>query len=485
MGEASMMQNGFEQTPSQKERAQSGTGVESAVKRIKLIGAFGPGVTGSAGGVSTGRGTVKITAGQGTSSQLRVRVATDLGVADLVETVTDLILDLFHADDAFINDSEAPLKSPGSTSANFFRSTATTTDNLPLLKTNFILKLNKNLLAVQNKKKGEDFLAEMEEGGISRLLKILERNWRGAEDLRFWSAAALVAKAEEGEVAAPGSGKKGKGRAKGKSVSPSKPATKRKSKVDDEYDEEDEEDDEDRYLSAKAGDRRTSTARSSRSRSRSKSPNVGSSKDVEMDELDRGVSDAVWTEENLADFSSAHRNLSDALLSIRGAHILLSLARLPKQLYSADYITSLLSTLRSTLDNFLYPLLECSPHSHLADLAELQSANVTSICASIEATVSLVARLIQHEEMSEDIIISTIYFSLSPFFHEVAVSTGRGRKTETNVVEKSMKAVRMASLSLVRVIFGRHVDQRDSIIEEIMVNLTRAESMKKGKGSVR
>ena len=323
----------------------------------------------------------------------------------------------------------------------------------------------------------------MEEGGISRLLKILERSWQGAEDLRFWPAAALVAKVEEAEVVAPGSGKKGKGKAKGKSVSPSKPATKRKSKVDREYDdEEDEEDDEDRYLSAKAGDRRASTTRSSRSRSRSKSPNVGSSKDVEMEEVDRDISDAVWTEENLADFSSAHRNLSDALLSIRGALILLSLARLPKQLYSADYITSLLSTLRSTLDNFLYPLLECSSHSHLA---ELQSASVTSMCASMEATVLLVARLIQHEEMSEDIIISTIYFSLSPFFHEVAPSTGRGKKIETNVVEKSMKAVRMASLSLVRVVFGRHVDQRDSIIEEVMVNLTRAESMKKGRGSVR
>ena len=405
--------------------------------------------------------------------------------ADLVETVTDLILDLFHADDAFVNDGDAPLKSPGSTSANFFRSTATTTDNLPLLKTPFILKLNKNLLAVQSKNKGEELLAELEEGGVGRLLKILERSWRGVEDRRYWPEAALKAKLEEGEMAtAPGSGKKGKGKAKGKSVSPSKAASKRKSKVDLEYDDEEEEDDED-YLSAKVGERRASTVRSSRSRSRSKSPNVGSSKDVEMEHAQQEISDEIWTEENLTEFSGAYRNLSDALLAIRSALVILSLARLPKQLYSADYINSLLSTLRSTLDNFLYPLLGCSSHSHLADLAELQSANITTLCASIEATITLVAHLIQQEEMSEEIIISTIYFSLSPFFHEVSPPTGRGKKLETNVVEKSMKAVRMASLGLVRVLFARHVDQRESILEEILVNLTRAESMKKGKGSVK
>ena len=374
-----------------------------------------------------------------------------------------------------MTETETPLKSPGSTSANFFRSTATTTDNLPLLKTNFILKLSKNLLAIQNKKKGEEFLAEMEEGGISRLLKILERSWQGVEDLKFWSGSALVAKLGEGEIV--GSAKKGKGKAKGKSVSPSKPPSKKKVKNED-Y-EEAEEDDEERYLNAKVGERRTS--RTSRSRSRSKSPFAGSSKDVEMAEVG-DESDEVWTEEALVDFTAAHRNLSDALLAIRSALVLLFLARLPKQLYSADYITSLLSTLRSTLDNFLYPLLECSSHSHLADLGELQSTNITSICASMEATISLVARLIQHEEMSEEIIISTIYFSLSPFFHEVTPATGRGKKPETNVVEKSMKAIRMASLGLVRILFGRHIDQRESIIEEIMVNLTRAESMK---GSIR
>lgn len=394
--------------------------------------------------------------------------------------MSDLVSDLFQTDDAYIGNNPVPAytKSPGSTAGDFFRSTATTTDNSPLLKTNFIKKLTKQLLMVQSRNKGEALLAEIEESGIARLLKILERSWQGVELLQFWGGQALGQKKQEiggDDWDVKGSGKKGaKGKGKGKSVSPTKGRRKSKAGAED-----DSEDDEDRYLAAQASRK----AGRSRSHSRSASPGVGSSKDMDLGGGHDAATGGVWDEAALLAFGDAHRHLSDALLSIRAALVVLSITDLPKPLYSAEYISSILTSLRITLDSFLYPVLESQPSSHLADLSERVPECFSSITEAFAATVPLATRLFRQEAMSEEIVIPTTYFALSPFFHEAAVVAGKG-KAAPNVVDRGMKAIRMASLGLVRVLFGRYVAQRESIIDEVLLNVSRVESMRKGKGAV-
>ncbi|ORY37374.1 sister chromatid cohesion C-terminus-domain-containing protein, partial [Leucosporidium creatinivorum] len=130
-------------------------------------------------------------------------------------------------------------------------------------------------------------------------------------------------------------------------------------------------------------------------------------------------------------------------------------------------------------------LLEALPDSHLADLGTLQAQEISGVCESITSGIPLVSNLVLQEEMSEDIVISAIYFSLSPYFHEEAPQAGKGKKVDTNVVERAMKGIRMASLGLTRTIYARYSDQRGWIIEEVLGNLTKLEIAKKGKGAFR
>jgi cohesin loading factor subunit SCC2 len=324
---------------------------------------------------------------------------------------------------------------------------------------------------VQSRKKGEELVEDVEESGIGRLLKILERSWRGAEDLVFWSGEALVPKKESMEL--PEKGKKGAKKGKGRKSSESPKKKSGSSKAADDGDDDDEGTPTTKDRHGSKGERRSS-------RSRSRSPTV-----VDM-EIDVEVDDAVWTDDTLDDFARAIRSLSDAVLAIRVALALLTMTRLPKSLYSADYILSILTTLRHALDAFVFPLLEAPLESHLGDLTTLESSPISNVCESLAAAIPLVARLSHQEEMSEDIVISTIYFSLSPFFHEAPAQTGKGKKVEpTNVVARSMKGIRLASLGLIRTVFARYSDQRAWVIEEVLGNLIKLEVAKRGKGAFR
>lgn len=281
-------------------------------------------------------------------------------------------------------------------------------------------------------------------------------------------------------MAERGKGKGKKAAAKGKGRGSVSPKKREKSVKEDE--EEEEGGDDEMFSPASQGRGRSTGGEASRrsSRSRSRSPAV-----VEMDIDVVGEDAQVWTDETLEDFARALRSLSDALLAIRAALAILTITTLPKSLYSADYILSLLVTLRHTLDAFLFPLLEALPDSHLDDLSALQTQEIGGVCESITSGIPLVSDLVQQEEMSEDIVISAIYFSLSPYFHEQAPQGGKGKKFNTNIVERAMKGIRMASLGLTRTVFARYPDQRGWIIEEVLGNLTKLEIAKKGKGAFR
>lgn len=420
-----------------------------------------------------------------------------MGMAiDIVDKMSDLISDLFSADDSYIVDTSAAstsVKSPGSTSSNYFRSTATTIDNLPLLKTDMIKKIIKQLNLVNTKGKGVELFEDLEEEGVGRLLKTLERSWRGCEELTYWSKDALRTKEEKAAPAESGTKKGGK-QAKKSRASPVNKRGRRGSRLAlDEDDDDDDEENEDDEEYREGGKRSTRTANRGSSRSRSRTPAVTSREagvDVEM--MDPRE-DAVWTETSLHVFAIASRSFSDALLAIRAALILLTLIHLPKQLYSADFISSIVISIRHNLDNFIYPLLEAAPDSHLGDLVHMRSGDISLVCEELNAAIPLIAKLVRQEETSEEIVTSMIYCALSPFFHEGSSNLmlgamsqlKKGENVKSTTAEKGMKGIRMASLGWVRSLYAKYEDQRAWIIEEVLSNLTKLEFTKKGKGTLK
>lgn len=386
-------------------------------------------------------------------------------------------------------------KSPGSTSTHFFRSTATTTDNLPLMKAEMLKKFLKQLNLVRSKGKAKEFFEEVEEGGVGRLLKTFERSWRGVDELRYWSEEALRMKPEP-SVNANG---KAKGKVTAAGEKKSSPVVKRKKKTSkggDEEEMQEEEDDEGEEYIPGASTSRLAVKTSSRGRSRSRTPAIVNTAAIEPEdvEMNNEEEEEVWNQTTLLDFALSLRSLTDALIAIRVALTLLTLIRLPKHLYSADFVASILTSLRHTLDAFLFPLLEAAPISYLDDLAQSQSTGISTICEELEAIMPLVARLVRQEETNEEIVTSMIYCSLSPFFHEATTAsagfgtttTGKGKKVErATTVERAMKGIRMASLGLIKSVYAKYEDQRAWIIEEVLSNLTQLEVSKKGKGGLR
>lgn len=432
-----------------------------------------------------------------------------LRIVDIVDKISDLISDLFNVDDSYIADTSAAsiaARSPGSSSDSFFRSTATSSNNLPLLRTEMLKKFIRQFGVVRTKRKADEFFSEVEEGGISRLLKILERSWKGTEELSYWSRDALAAKVETAAAAGTGATKKKAATKKVKKTSSPVGKQSRKKKTtflgDSEEDGEeerdeagDEEQDGREYRPGARGSSKGPTRASTRSRSRTPALASGTEEHEEDVDVDVDMEDgSIWTESALQDFSLSLQSLSDALISIRAALSLLTLLRLPKQLYSADLVSSILASLRHTLDSFLIPLLEASLGSHLDDVAQIYASDVRSICDEVEMVMPLLSRLVRQEETNEEIVTSMIYCSLSPFFHEASGTiafgggvSGKGGRSDLklNVVEKSMKGIRMASLGLVRSVYAKYADQRAWIIEEVLSNMTRLEVAKKGRGTLR
>lgn len=387
----------------------------------------------------------------------------------------------------------------------FFQTNGQTTSdaNKPLLQSDLLKKLIKSLSTIKYKNKGDEMVQEVEVENIGRLLKILERSWSNKEELIFWDKEATKEKKESMDDGV--TGKKGKGRAGsitvGKKGKGKAKVVKRKGStsknIDEEEDDSDDEGREQSYSPTKSiggASLGTNGGGGRASRSRSNSPMLplgGGNKSHEMD-LDDIEEDSIWTEETLNDFEDALYYLSDAILAIRTTLALLTITNsLPKQFFSSDFITGIFSVLRHGLDGFLFPLLEASNRSHLYELNALNKDGIRSICDSIELVIPLVNTLVHNEEMSEEIVISTVYYSLAPFFHEAATnstsltSNARGKKVEVGTIEKAMKGIRLASLGLIRTVIGRYPGQRAWIIEEVLSNLTKLEVAKKGKGGFR
>ena len=357
-----------------------------------------------------------------------------------MDRITDLAESIFSADDLSVGDtSNSHLASSTSTLTTFqvFRKSLATSEGLPLLQTDTLRKLGRLLATCSTQDKGADLAVELEESGLARLLKILERSWTVAEGVEPWESDALGWKAEE-EVEV--TKQKGKGKARKES-----PGTRRSS--------------------------------------RSRSPTVGVQDQMHDDDSDDDESE-YWTADVLNKATSTARVLSDALLAIRCALVILTSTDLPQKLYSVDMLSALLATIRHSTTAFLYPLLTCSPSSHLAHLPTLAPTSLSSVVESLSSTIPLFAAFVHSSALDDSLVISTLYFALSPFLHDVGPVATKGRR-KGNPVESAMRGIRVESLGLVRTVFGRSPEQRSWVVQEVLDNLTRLEIAKKGKGSFR
>ncbi|KAL8277535.1 hypothetical protein RQP46_010090 [Phenoliferia psychrophenolica] len=423
----SLMFQGHHKTESQK---AGESGVESPMKKVRIAG------TASASPekkpTSSGRGAVR-------TGENR----------DVIDRLSYLVEECFRADDALIGDTSNAAVGSSTSSAPqlaLFRSSTTNSEGQPLLQTMTLTKLARLLSTASTQDKGSLVLEELEADGVGRLLKLLERSWSVCDSIEPWEQEALQQHTTNEEPAVPSKSKKGKGRA-----SPTK----------------------------------STTPAAGRRSSRSRSPTVhleeqDNDEDHEMeDDMDKTD---YWTNSALEHANDCARSLSDALSAIRCALLVLTCTPLPPRLYSADFLTSLLATLRLTLSTFLVPLLTAPSSTHLALLPSLSPDPLSLICDSLSSAIPLFASLVQLESLDESLVIATLYCALEPFFHEPAIGVGKG-KERVGLVAGAMKGIRLHSLGLVRAVFGRYPDQRGWVVQEVLDNLTKLAIAKKGKGT--
>ena len=469
------------------------TGAESAVKRVKL--GAGPGASSSSSTIGRTPGT-----------------AATQGGNDPVERLSDLVDDVFAADDAFVGDTSsaavsAHMRSPSRKGGErrLFRSTRTSeSTNAPMLHTDALRRMLGLVRAVASRGKADELLEEVEEGGVQRWLRMLERSWEGVGDAGGgwdgWEHGAADAREDDGasEVG------KGKGKGKGKkgarkgSASPAKAGSKGKGKArrSSAAADEDDEDDADFDMLVSDSPGKVGSRRSSRSASpkRDRSSTVGMNGDDEQAAaLDEGDSqrtvtassrDSYWdVESRLAKTEASLRDLSDALLALRLALELLTLpgVSLPKHLFSSEYLLGVVSTLRRALDACLVPVLEAPATSPLAELATARARDkVAEVTDALVAGTQALAALVKAEDLGDELVIALAYLSLEPFFHEAPLATTAAARAaaakDPSPAVNAVKGLRLASLAVVQAVYARYADQRAWIVEEVLSNLGKAES---------
>lgn len=236
---------------------------------------------------------------------------------------------------------------------------------------------------------------------------------------------------------------------------------------------------------------------------------------------------------------------STSLMAVDCCLSLLSVPHLDQSLLSEDVIRPCFDVLRSALELIVYPFVEaCSSigitttHPLLAAWIEtiapigsetrrrgkkqLSEAEILTsspakgaqdskgifawcvdylsrifkTCCSSMGQASKLVNL-PSMSLSESIIFSAIYAGMGAFFaiepellsgtSDAAKVAARGRAAMDALASGSggggtvMKLLRLPALNLLRVIFARHVDQREWIIEELLTSLTKLPDMKKNR----
>ncbi|KAJ3525731.1 hypothetical protein NMY22_g10453 [Coprinellus aureogranulatus] len=307
-------------------------------------------------------------------------------------------------------------------------------------------------------------MAEVNVQLLSRLLKILDRSVKAAEDLDPFPASSSSSTLN--------------GAASAKS-SPVKKSRKKKAKESDDQEMDDGEDE------------------SNRNTKEGSPAGVG---DFELDKLSRNLAIAI-----------------DSILAADCCIALLNSDRLPKQLYSEELITGCLNTIKNRLTKILYPFVEaCSPEAVnnkflgvnplLAHVIKSGSSaehrqQMFELFQALSGVLSKINSLVNAESvaMSDSIIIQTVYIAIGPFFvvepgteNDSSSKSGRKEKERErdSILYKTlgktpMKILRLEALSLIRSIFANHDDQRSWIIEEILTSLIKLSDTKQKAGQFR
>ncbi|KAF7297577.1 Sister chromatid cohesion protein [Mycena kentingensis (nom. inval.)] len=250
------------------------------------------------------------------------------------------------------------------------------------------------------------------------------------------------------------------------------------------------------HAQAAPGSAQSSPKKPKKKKRRSKSLS-GDEGEAETMEVDMGAP-AGLTDEEKDKLERALELVRDSMLAVECCFTLMSGGRLPKQLYSEELITSCLNAVKNQLEKVIYPFIEASagvtPGSQLLQYTLRASEHrqvLGDTYRAITATLPRLSALVNTETvaMSDSIIISAVYIAIGPFF---VVDTGEEAATkkerESNPVIKTfgstaMRALRLDALSLIRVIFANHDNQRDWIIEEILTSLIKLSDTKQKAGN--
>ncbi|KAF8648994.1 hypothetical protein AX16_006108 [Volvariella volvacea WC 439] len=266
----------------------------------------------------------------------------------------------------------------------------------------------------------------------------------------------------------------------------------------------------------------------------------GRSEVVDEDERASQAGGAVDVKES--DLEGLTKTFDVARDSVLAADCIIGLLgsdRLTKQLYSEELITTCLGTIKNQLTKLIYPFIEnstpdafmygsanysallrylvlakgSSPSSNntknLGSTVESHRKQLGEVFQILSGVLFKITKLVDAESvaMSDSIIIQSVFIAIGPFFVVEPTEggggdgTGAGGEGKTgigadkkrkdgnagNAVVKTfgksaMRGLRLETLSLIRIIFANHENQRSWIIEEILTSLIKLSDTKQKAG---
>lgn len=310
---------------------------------------------------------------------------------------------------------------------------------------------------------------------LSRTLKILGRSVSEAEQLRAvpdrTSSAAKKPSGKENKSptkVTPKKGGKAKKDAKGRERSAESSGVKavvarserarRSATPTSSYDERDEDEKEERETDAETEDdysQQSSQARSANGSSKTKGAKGKSTKGKGGKQAKEQESEVEqsWTAQSLRKLENNLTILHNGFLAVDTCFVILTSARLPKQLYSEDLITSCLNTLKIQLAGFVYLCLDPDRSPLPPAVLDGNTSALQDVLQLASAIIPKIANLAKQEEMSDSIVINAVYVAVAPFFADQAPPPGgRAKAKEERFGLAEMKAIRNQALGLVRTV---------------------------------
>lgn len=302
-----------------------------------------------------------------------------------LERLTDLLDDIFASDDALVFDSGADSRTEGAMETDPpDRPTQHFDPTTRLLEPATIR------LVLRRIGEARAGVASVNEDALGRLLRIFERTIKAAEDVRPIPARLAVRrtaaatetttatkpapKARKSSAAAAKSAVKSSGGGKKRGRAPSRSSSR--VMTEDEIDDlEDDDGTEADYTPTSVRSTTTKPTPRSTTRSGSRSRSVTPS--------EKPPDGLAWTDAELTALETGLRAFVDGLAAVETALAMLTAARLGKQLYSEDLISSCVGVVKSAVESVVFPFAECGSDTSegtFADSGAPLTAQVAQVC---------------------------------------------------------------------------------------------------------